>query len=112
MGDVNSRGMGGGMGAEDLPLCALSDDRVVEIQGEARLVQRAMELVVSHLRKFLVDRSVLTLFELNVSPLSVLMPPMLVGLCLKLIDPGRLECTLPVKCVVCPIKESVLNNLI
>ncbi|CAK9882701.1 unnamed protein product [Sphagnum jensenii] len=51
--------------ADDLPLCALSDDRVVEIQGEARLVQRAMELVVSHLRKFLVDRSVLTLFELN-----------------------------------------------
>ncbi|CAK9232820.1 unnamed protein product [Sphagnum troendelagicum] len=50
---------------EDLPLCALSDDRVVEIQGEARLVQRAMEMVVSHLRKFLVDRSVLTLFELN-----------------------------------------------
>ncbi|KAH9557024.1 hypothetical protein CY35_07G064400 [Sphagnum magellanicum] len=50
---------------EDLPLCALSDDRVVEIQGEARLVQRAMEMVVSHLRKFLVDRSVLALFELN-----------------------------------------------
>ncbi|CAK9199576.1 unnamed protein product [Sphagnum troendelagicum] len=50
---------------EDLPLCALSDDRVVEIQGEARVVQHAMELVVSHLRKFLVDHSVLTLFELN-----------------------------------------------
>lgn len=53
-------------GAEELPLCALSDDRVVEIQGEARNVHRAMELVVSHLRKFLVDRSVLALFELNV----------------------------------------------
>jgi hypothetical protein len=52
-------------------LCALSDDRVVEIQGEARVVQRAMELVVSHLRKFLVDHSVLTLFELNVSPTSL-----------------------------------------
>ncbi|CAM6129168.1 unnamed protein product [Calypogeia fissa] len=50
---------------EELPLCALSDDRVVEIQGEARNVHRAMELVVSHLRKFLVDRSVLALFELN-----------------------------------------------
>ncbi len=47
-------------------MCALSDDRVVEIQGEARVVQCAMELVVSHLRKFLVDHSVLTLFELNV----------------------------------------------
>ncbi|KAL3680274.1 hypothetical protein R1sor_023230 [Riccia sorocarpa] len=50
---------------EELPLCALADDRVVEIQGEARNVHRAMELVVSHLRKFLVDRSVLALFELN-----------------------------------------------
>jgi hypothetical protein len=63
----------GWWGAEDLPLCALSDDRVVEIQGEARLVQRAMEMVVSHLRKFLVDRSVLTLFELNVGLMSMLM---------------------------------------
>lgn len=54
--------------AEELPLCALADDRVVEVQGDPRNVQRAMELVVSHLRKFLVDRSVLPLFELNVSP--------------------------------------------
>lgn len=53
--------------AEELPLCALADDRVVEVQGDPRNVQRAMELVVSHLRKFLVDRSVLPLFELNVS---------------------------------------------
>jgi poly(rC)-binding protein 2/3/4 len=51
--------------AEELPLCALADDRVVEVQGDPRNVQRAMELVVSHLRKFLVDRSVLPLFELN-----------------------------------------------
>lgn len=56
-----------GWKAEELPLCALADDRVVEVQGDPRNVQRAMELVVSHLRKFLVDRSVLPLFELNVS---------------------------------------------
>ncbi len=61
-----------------MPLCALSDDRVVEIQGEARLVQRAMEMVVSHLRKFLVDRSVLTLFELNVGLMSMSMLPPLI----------------------------------
>lgn len=59
----------GGWEAEELPLCALADDRVVEVQGDPRHVQRAMELVVSHLRKFLVDRSVLPLFELNVSTL-------------------------------------------
>lgn len=51
--------------AEELPLCALADDRVVEVTGEPRNVQRATELVVAHLRKFLVDRSVLPLFELN-----------------------------------------------
>ncbi|EFJ08973.1 hypothetical protein SELMODRAFT_428421 [Selaginella moellendorffii] len=52
---------------EELPLCALADDRMVEVQGEILKVQKAMELVVSHLRKFLVDRSVLQLFEFNVS---------------------------------------------
>ncbi|XP_024519491.1 flowering locus K homology domain [Selaginella moellendorffii] len=49
----------------ELPLCALADDRMVEVQGEILKVQKAMELVVSHLRKFLVDRSVLQLFEFN-----------------------------------------------
>ncbi|KAJ7535355.1 hypothetical protein O6H91_12G029500 [Diphasiastrum complanatum] len=51
--------------AEDVPLCALADDRVVEIQGEAQNVHKAIELITVHLRKFLVDRSVLQLFELN-----------------------------------------------
>ncbi|KAJ7519590.1 hypothetical protein O6H91_20G045200 [Diphasiastrum complanatum] len=51
--------------AEDVPLCALADDRVVEIQGEPQNVHKAMELVVSHLRKFVVDHSVLPLFEVN-----------------------------------------------
>eukprot|EP01018_Ginkgo_biloba_P016426 Gb_28050 [translate_table: standard] len=50
---------------EDLPICALADDRVVEIQGEKPKVQKALELVVSHLRKFLVDRTVLPLYEVN-----------------------------------------------
>eukprot|EP00249_Psilotum_nudum_P024034 c29067_g5_i1 orf=136-1425(+) len=51
------------MPAENLPICVLQDDRVVEIQGEPAMVHKAVELVVSHLRKFLVDRSVLQLFE-------------------------------------------------
>eukprot|EP01018_Ginkgo_biloba_P035768 Gb_12787 [translate_table: standard] len=50
---------------EDLPLCALADDRLVEVQGEPGNVHKAVELIVSHLRKFLVDRSVLPLFETN-----------------------------------------------
>ncbi|KAJ7549776.1 hypothetical protein O6H91_07G068300 [Diphasiastrum complanatum] len=52
---------------DELPLCALADDRMVEIQGESRNVHKAMELVVSHLRKFLVDHSVLPLFEANLA---------------------------------------------
>lgn len=53
------------MPPEDLPLCALQDDRIVEIHGEPAKVHKAIELAVLHLRKFLVDRSVLPLFELN-----------------------------------------------
>lgn len=53
------------LGPEDLPFCALADDRLVEVQGEAGSVHKAVELIVSHLRKFLVDRSVLPLFEAN-----------------------------------------------
>ena len=46
---------------------ALNDDRVVEIQGEPLDVHKAVELIASHLRKFLVDRSVLPLFESQAS---------------------------------------------
>ena len=53
--------------AEEVPSYALPDDRVVEIQGEVGKVLKAMEMVVSHLRKFLVDRSILPMFEINVS---------------------------------------------
>lgn len=39
----------------------------MEVQGEAVKVIKALESVVGHLRKFLVDHSVLPLFEKNVS---------------------------------------------
>ena len=53
--------------SENVPPVALNDDRVVEIQGESLGVHKAVELIASHLRKFLVDRSVLPLFETHVS---------------------------------------------
>nr|GEX25297.1 RNA-binding KH domain-containing protein PEPPER-like [Tanacetum cinerariifolium] len=42
---------------------ANSEERVVDMQGEAIKVLKALEAVIGHLRKFLVDRSVLPLFE-------------------------------------------------
>lgn len=56
--------------AEDLSVFALQDDKVVEVQGEPKGVHKAIELIASRLRKFLVDRSVLPLFEMNVSSVS------------------------------------------
>ncbi|CAI9288493.1 unnamed protein product [Lactuca saligna] len=50
---------------ENLPIFALPDDSVVEIQGEATGVHKAVELVATHLRKFLVDRSVIGIFEMQ-----------------------------------------------
>ncbi|KVE69409.1 K Homology domain, type 1, partial [Cynara cardunculus var. scolymus] len=44
-------------------ISANPDERVVDLQGEAPKVLKALEAVVGHLRKFLVDRSVLPLFE-------------------------------------------------
>ncbi|WOK97126.1 hypothetical protein Cni_G05834 [Canna indica] len=52
---------------ENLPPVALQDDRVVEIQGEPSGMHKAVELIANHLRKFLVDRSVLPLFEKRMS---------------------------------------------
>ncbi|XP_061361957.1 RNA-binding KH domain-containing protein PEPPER-like [Gastrolobium bilobum] len=43
--------------------CATTDERIVEMQGEAFNVLKALEVVVGLLRKFLVDPSVLPLFE-------------------------------------------------
>lgn len=59
--------------AEDLPVFALQDDRVVEVVGDAAGVHKAMELIASHLRKFLVDRSIIPLFEMHVSMLFPLL---------------------------------------
>ncbi|KAL2345801.1 hypothetical protein Fmac_007086 [Flemingia macrophylla] len=53
------------LGAEDLPIFALQDDRVVEVVGDPAGVHKALELIASHLRKFLVDRGVIPIFEMN-----------------------------------------------
>ncbi|GAV84256.1 KH_1 domain-containing protein [Cephalotus follicularis] len=42
-----------------------ADERILELQGEALKVLKALEAVVGHLRKFLVDHSILFLFEKN-----------------------------------------------
>ncbi|CAL9130310.1 unnamed protein product [Musa acuminata var. zebrina] len=47
----------------ELPLYAAPDERTVEIQGEPIKVLKGLEAVIQHLRKFLVDHSVLPLFE-------------------------------------------------
>ncbi|GMH30836.1 hypothetical protein Nepgr_032679 [Nepenthes gracilis] len=51
------------LGGEHLPLFALQDDSVVEIQGESTSVNKAVELIASQLRKFLVDHGVVAVFE-------------------------------------------------
>ncbi|OIT00123.1 PREDICTED: RNA-binding KH domain-containing protein PEPPER-like [Nicotiana attenuata] len=48
---------------DEMPIYATSEERIVEIQGEALKVLKALEAVIGHLRKFLVDHSVLPLFE-------------------------------------------------
>lgn len=57
---------------EHLPVFALPDDSIVEIQGEPAGVHKAVEMIAGHLRKFLVDRSVIGLFEKLVSILLIL----------------------------------------
>ncbi|KAK3157563.1 hypothetical protein QOZ80_2AG0124400 [Eleusine coracana subsp. coracana] len=47
----------------DLPPVALEEDRVIEIWGLPARVRKALELVASQLRKYLVDRSVIPLFD-------------------------------------------------
>nr|XP_017246660.1 PREDICTED: RNA-binding KH domain-containing protein PEPPER-like isoform X1 [Daucus carota subsp. sativus] len=49
---------------DEVPACNNDpDEKVVELEGEAINVLKALESVVGHLRKFLVDHSVLPLFE-------------------------------------------------
>jgi len=45
------------------PFYVTDDERIVEIQGETKKVLKALQAVSNHLRKFLVDHSVLPLFE-------------------------------------------------
>lgn len=52
---------------DELPLYATMDERVVDIQGECLKVLKGLEAVIGHLRKFLVDHSIIPLFEQNVS---------------------------------------------
>lgn len=61
------RGLLYGIFVEDLPVFALQDDRVVEVVGEPTSVHKSLELIASHLRKFLVDRSIIPVFESQVS---------------------------------------------
>ncbi|XP_062205560.1 RNA-binding KH domain-containing protein PEPPER-like [Phragmites australis] len=61
----------------DLPPVALEEDRVIEIWGLPARVHKALELVASHLRKYLVHPSVIPLFEPHV-PVPIFhmdMPP-------------------------------------
>ncbi|XP_060172128.1 RNA-binding KH domain-containing protein PEPPER-like [Lycium barbarum] len=48
---------------DEMSIYATPDEKIVEIQGEALKVLKALESVIGHLRKFLVDHSVLPLFE-------------------------------------------------
>ena len=45
----------------------LKDDSIVEVHGEPAGVHKAVELILNHLRKFLVDRSIIGVFEMQVS---------------------------------------------
>ncbi|KAI4335357.1 hypothetical protein L6164_014009 [Bauhinia variegata] len=51
------------LSGDEVPFYAASNERIIEMQGEALKVLKALEAVVGHLRKFLVDHSVLPLFE-------------------------------------------------
>lgn len=53
------------LGSEELPVFALNDDRVVEVVGEPTGIHKAIELIASHLRKFLVDRSIISVIEMQ-----------------------------------------------
>ncbi|KAJ0250991.1 RNA-binding KH domain-containing protein PEPPER [Hirschfeldia incana] len=48
---------------EETPFYAGQDERIVDVQGEALKIVKALEAIVGHLRKFLVDHSVVPLFE-------------------------------------------------
>ncbi|KAK8635450.1 hypothetical protein V6N13_004187 [Hibiscus sabdariffa] len=51
------------LSSDETPSYVVADERIVELQGEVLKVLKALEAVVGHLRKFLVDQTVLPLFE-------------------------------------------------
>ncbi|PKA58892.1 KH domain-containing protein [Apostasia shenzhenica] len=53
------------LSGDELPYYATAEERIVDIHGESLKVLKALEAVVAHFRKFLVDHSVLPLFEKN-----------------------------------------------
>ncbi|KAI9125394.1 hypothetical protein K1719_004010 [Acacia pycnantha] len=57
--------------SEHLTVFALRDDSVVEIQGESSGVHKAVELIATHLRKFLVDQSIVGVFETQAREVGV-----------------------------------------
>ncbi|KAK9097621.1 hypothetical protein Sjap_023118 [Stephania japonica] len=51
------------LSGDELPFYVTSEERIVEIQGESPKVSKGLEAVIGHLRKFLVDQSVIPIFE-------------------------------------------------
>ncbi|GMJ01525.1 PEPPER [Hibiscus trionum] len=51
------------LSSEETPSYVVADERIVELKGEVLKVLKALDAVVGHLRKFLVDQTVLPLFE-------------------------------------------------
>lgn len=51
------------LSGDELPFYVTSEERIVEIQGEPLKVLKALQASVGHLRKFLVDHSIIPLFE-------------------------------------------------
>lgn len=49
-----------------IPPFALVNDKVVEIHGKRSGVYKSVEFISSHLRKYLVDQSVIPYFEIQV----------------------------------------------
>ncbi|XWS36385.1 hypothetical protein CRYUN_Cryun20dG0080800 [Craigia yunnanensis] len=60
------------LGKEHLPVFSLKDDSVVEIEGEPTGVHTAVELITSHLRNFLVHRSIVGVFEMQMQMPNVI----------------------------------------
>ena len=51
---------------QELPRCALADDRLLEIRGTSQQLCDAVQEVSGYVRSFLVDRSVIPLYDVHV----------------------------------------------